>query len=675
MPEPAVAAASVGPGSILGGKYRLDRVLGSGAMGTVYAAVHEKLGREVAIKVLNAELGQHQEAMARFQREAELVTRLGHPNIVAVYDFGLSPSGAPYFVMEVVTGETLRKRLERGPLSDDEVVSLFAPLLSAVGAAHAAGVVHRDLKPENVMLVPRGDGESPIPQVKLLDFGVAKIRSDDRPENTDGFDAQKLSTLATAVGAMMGTPAYMSPEQIKASPNIDGRADIYAVGVMLFEAVTGQRPFIGDSLASLLGAHLLESAEKPSQIAKRLKLGKRFVDMARLDRVILRTLAKLPEERYADCQSLRDDLDVVWGGRGLWKEASVGQAVTTRPVRLRASRRGLWAWLVPLVLLAGLAVGIVMQTRHHRHVSPYKAGSPPARALDVLQAAERGSPSDKRALLQAIDAVPKRSLLPILTELVADETVPLRPLLATAYVIGQAGDVDLLAAVSKRTQSAVGAQAVDAQAVRLRLGAADAVAVLDSAAASETLPPDARLWAGLALTQAGKAPKVALQKLKEKLWRPSLSVPRMLRQQLLLELVQKGDETTEKQLREQAAASPLSETALDALELLALAGKTDAQKDLHELLAKKPPLPLRPLVVLALARAGDVGMVDELKPLLSQDTYRLRAVAAAGRQGPKEQSLTDPLLPLLSSSDAVLQKTAAASLLALAEKESHVRGD
>ena len=115
MSEPAVAAASVGPGSILGGKYRLDRVLGSGAMGTVYAALHEKLGREVAIKVLNGELGKHDEAMQRFQREAELVTKLGHPNIVAVYDFGLSLSGAPYFVMEVVSGQTLRQRLERGP--------------------------------------------------------------------------------------------------------------------------------------------------------------------------------------------------------------------------------------------------------------------------------------------------------------------------------------------------------------------------------------------------------------------------------------------------------------------------------------------------------------------------------------------------------------------------------
>ena len=150
MSEPAVAAASVGPGSILGGKYRLLRVLGSGAMGTVYAALHEKLGRDVAIKVLNAELGQHGDALVRFQREAELVTKLGHPNIVAVYDFGQCPNKAPYFVMEVVSGQTLRHRLEQGPLGDDEIIAVFAPLLSAVAAAHSAGVVHRDASEKNM---------------------------------------------------------------------------------------------------------------------------------------------------------------------------------------------------------------------------------------------------------------------------------------------------------------------------------------------------------------------------------------------------------------------------------------------------------------------------------------------------------------------------------------------
>jgi serine/threonine-protein kinase len=292
--------------------------------------------------------------MQRFQREAELVTKLGHPNIVAVYDFGQSPTGAPYFVMELVSGQTLRQRLEQGPLSDDEIIAIFAPLLSAVAAAHTAGVVHRDLKPENVMLVPRVDGHGTMPLTKLLDFGVAKIHNDQQPEAKVGPDGQSKGALATAAGAMMGTPAYMSPEQIKSAKNIDGRADIYAIGVMLFESVTGERPFTGDSLASLLGAHLLNEARTPSELARKKRLGKRHVDVRRLDRVILRTLAKLPEERYADCLQLRDDLDVVWGGRGLWREASVGQAVTTRPVKPKPLPRARWPWLIPLGLLAAI---------------------------------------------------------------------------------------------------------------------------------------------------------------------------------------------------------------------------------------------------------------------------------------------------------------------------------
>jgi serine/threonine-protein kinase len=132
-------------GAVLGGKYRLTRRLGDGAMGTVFAAQHERLGREVAVKILRADLCSHVETAARFQREAELVTRIGHPSIVAVYDFGRADDGSLYYVMELIAGQTLRARLQQGPLSDDELVTVFAPLLSALAAAHGVGVVHRGL--------------------------------------------------------------------------------------------------------------------------------------------------------------------------------------------------------------------------------------------------------------------------------------------------------------------------------------------------------------------------------------------------------------------------------------------------------------------------------------------------------------------------------------------------
>jgi serine/threonine protein kinase len=642
-------------------------------MGTVYAALHEKLGREVAIKVLNAELGQHGDALVRFQREAELVTKLGHPNIVAVYDFGQCPNKAPYFVMEVVSGQTLRHRLEQGPLADDEIIAVFAPLLSAVAAAHSAGVVHRDLKPENVMLLPRTDGHGSMPLVKLLDFGVAKIRQDREPEPATGAQDQAAAkdALATATGALMGTPAYMSPEQIKSTGSIDGRADIYAIGVMLFESVTGDRPFVGDTLAALLGSHLFGQAAKPSVVSKRNKVPARHIDAGRLDTVILRTLAKLPEERYPDCLQLRDDLDVVWGRRGLWQEASVGQAVSTRPVKRSSLGPSRWRWLVPLGLGLALVAALTLRTRSPQGFSPSSA---PGKALTVMQTAQRGSLVEKRALATAIESVGQRTLLPQLTELLRDENEPLRLLLPTVYALGQPGDEPLLSELTRRTSAAVGAQAIEAQAVRLRLGAQDAVPVLDAAAATETVTPEARLWAALALSQAGKAQTGALAKLRERLVRPGVQLSKGLRQQLVLELVRQGDAATEKQLREQAASRPVTEASIDALLQLSQSGKTDALLTLTGLLGSVSG-DERSLVVLALARSGNATVLDELRKLLDQDAYRLRALSAVGHLGPSAKSVEGQLVPLLSSSDAAVRLHAAAALIAIAEKESHVRRD
>ena len=671
MSEPAVAAMGVGPGTILVGKYRIERILGSGAMGTVFAALHEKLGRQVAIKVLNPELGSHREAMARFQREAETITRLGHPNIVAVYDFGTCPDGAPFFVMEVVTGETLRKRLERGPLTDDEIIALFAPILSATAAAHIKGIVHRDLKPENVMLVGRGGGTV----VKLLDFGVAKIRGDEREEYKGEMNAGKLSALATAVGAMMGTPAYMSPEQIKATGEIDGRADIYSIGVMLYEAVTGERPFSGGSMASLLGAHLFETAEKPSERAKRLKLPRRAVDMARLDRVIERTLSKAREERYPDCLALRDDLDVVWGGLGLWKEAGVGHPVTTRPVRVQPERRGKkWALVLFPLLVCGVATGAWMFSRP-ANLHRYKSNSAPGLAMAVLEHGVRGSTADKRAVATAIEAVPQRPLLPLVTVLFKDENVPKRPLLLAAYAMGQTTDTDLKEHVATVAKNSVGVQAALAQAVRLRLGEKDAATVLDAAAASGNLPPEARLWAGLVLLQTGHAQLSAFVKLKDQLLRPGHSMPKVLRHSVFLELLKHKDATTEKQLWELGTAEPATAESVDALEVLGEAGRSEAETALRKLLDSKTEGEARTLAIMALARLGDDRVTNELCGLFRHETHRVHAVAAAGFLRSSSKIIREQLLPLISSSDAGLQTTAAAALLAIASKDSDVGGE
>jgi serine/threonine-protein kinase len=177
LPEvpPEAALPGLAPGNILG-KYRILREIGKGGMGVVLEAEHLGLGRRVAIKVLLPDASRDRAHEQRFQREAELVSRIGHKNLVEVYDFGRTPDGQLYFVMELLAGETLRTRLQRGPLADAELAPVFAPLLSAVHAAHQIGAVHRDLKPDNIMLVP--DDAGGPPQVKLLDFGVAKVRAE-----------------------------------------------------------------------------------------------------------------------------------------------------------------------------------------------------------------------------------------------------------------------------------------------------------------------------------------------------------------------------------------------------------------------------------------------------------------------------------------------------------------
>ena len=211
-------------GAAIAGKYRLLRPLGKGSMGEVWAALHINLGREVALKLIYEG---SPELAARLKREAQACGRLEHPNIVRVYDFGETDGGDPFLVMEMLAGETLADRLarrQRLPLG--EAVSIALDVARALRAAHEAGVIHRDLKPANVFLCQRPEGET----VKVLDFGVSKILSVD-------------DMSVTTTGALVGSPAYMSPEQARALREIDPRADVWSAGVLLFEMLTGQRPF------------------------------------------------------------------------------------------------------------------------------------------------------------------------------------------------------------------------------------------------------------------------------------------------------------------------------------------------------------------------------------------------------------------------------------------------
>jgi len=232
------------PGTDVGG-YVIDGELGSGGMGVVYSATHPVIGKRAAIKVLKPELSRNPAAVERFIMEARAVNQIGHPNIVDIFAFDTLPDGRSFYVMDYLQGETLRKRVKRGPLHVSEASSVIDEVSSALLAAHDKGIIHRDLKPDNVFMV-KVPGR--WPEVRILDWGLLKLSSTQSAVSS----GSKYRTLA---GSVMGTPVYMSPEQARASDSVDFRTDIYSLGVMAFEILSGVVPFKKGSSIDTLLAH------------------------------------------------------------------------------------------------------------------------------------------------------------------------------------------------------------------------------------------------------------------------------------------------------------------------------------------------------------------------------------------------------------------------------------
>jgi len=266
-------------GSVLGETYQLVRVLGEGGMGRVYEARHTRLlSKRFAIKVLHGDLKRQPEVVGRFLREAEATSALQHPNIVGVLDVNELPDGRPYLVVELLEGEQLGAYFERtGRLSAEEAVTIIRPVCQALMAAHSKGIVHRDIKPENLFMV--GEGRSRT--TKVLDFGISRV----------GAATAKL----TKTGTVMGTPTYMPPEQARGR-RVDQRADVYSVGAILYEAVTGKRPFDGVDPMSTLAAVLNDEPPRPCALVPSLPPG--------LEVVIQKAMAKLPKDRYRTMREL-----------------------------------------------------------------------------------------------------------------------------------------------------------------------------------------------------------------------------------------------------------------------------------------------------------------------------------------------------------------------------------
>jgi serine/threonine-protein kinase len=284
-------------GSVLDGQYQIEALLGKGGMGAVYRARHILLGDRVAIKVLPPEMRSNTEWLRRFQREGQAARRFRHPNAVTVYDLRTSGDGTIYLVMEYVEGTTLDVELKRrGRFSPAEALETLKPVISVLNAAHAMGVVHRDLKPENIMIGKAGTSGEPV--IKLLDLGIAKLREVAGAEKTG-------STNLTVAGQMLGTPYYMSPEQWGELPDdgsseIDGRADIYSLGVVFYEIIAGKRPFSGMTILELRRQHVSETPKWLHEVAANVPVG--------FSKAIARSIAKDRAARQATAAELETEL-------------------------------------------------------------------------------------------------------------------------------------------------------------------------------------------------------------------------------------------------------------------------------------------------------------------------------------------------------------------------------
>jgi serine/threonine protein kinase len=331
-------------GTVYGGQYRIEERMGAGGMGAVYRGTQLSVGRPVAIKVIAPEIERNDQHVSRFRREAEALAKLRHPNTVHLLDFGVTDEGRLYMVMELLSGRDLEAQLkETGPLELAAALRIVRQIARSLSEAHALGVIHRDLKPSNVFLCHVDGGDS---FVKVMDFGVAGFLRDE--------DDRSVLTMK---GTVLGTAAYMSPEQAQGFP-VDARADLYSLGVVLFELLAGRPPFQANSAVSLLIAHVSEQPPRLADICA--DLPERDSVQALLDDL----LAKEPEKRIATAADLITRIDALLNQLGEMSLIPPGQSLTpAKPLRAQKRRSratSAWPYLVVTVCLA-LGAGFVWQ--------------------------------------------------------------------------------------------------------------------------------------------------------------------------------------------------------------------------------------------------------------------------------------------------------------------------
>jgi len=363
-------------GELVAGKYRVERVIGRGGMGVVVAAMHEKLRQRVAIKMLLPEARASQNALARFLREARAAASIRGEHVARVLDVGELDEGAPYIVMEYLEGRDLAAILaDGGPLPAEEAVGYLLQACEAIAEAHGAGIIHRDLKPSNIFLTLRPDG---TPLVKVLDFGISKALLATAGEGT-----------LTTASSFVGSPIYAPPEQLVAAHDVDGRADIWSLGTILFEALAGRPPYVGDSVVHVASKIFHEPPASLAELKPELP--------APLVAAVMKCLAKKPDDRFPDVQSLAEAI-APFAPRGAISAERVARIVrassnpTSGPSPVGVSQFGATSNVVTTraprsrgLIVAGVAAaGVVLGFLAFSGRSPPQAQQPGASATGVM---------------------------------------------------------------------------------------------------------------------------------------------------------------------------------------------------------------------------------------------------------------------------------------------------
>ena len=332
-------------GASLAGRYLIVRRIGEGGMGAVYEAKHTVIGKRVAVKVLLEKFHSNRDLVARLLQEARLASSIGHENIVDVTDFGTTDDGRSFVVMEFLDGEPLAQLVMReAPLPVERSLRIAHQVASALGAAHAKGIYHRDVKPENVYLVKRGDADF----VKVVDFGISKAVK-------QGGEDPAESYRLTHTGLLLGTPLYMSPEQARGEDDLDHRVDVWALGVMLYECLTGEVPFHANNYLGIISQVLTRDAPPPSRLRPELGIP------PAVESVVMRAMEKDRQKRYQTMADLQHDIERLLAG-----DQNVGSvAGITTPPELPAVELGvLRRWRLAIFGAVVMAGGIAIALRH-----------------------------------------------------------------------------------------------------------------------------------------------------------------------------------------------------------------------------------------------------------------------------------------------------------------------